>query len=97
MWFIPDPAVFKTGEIGYSYDRICNDIKNISYLYTGITFTVINCVTGHIEEYCAKNGIIDLIRNININPLHQHIIYETCTDGTDKVEIAFQWGGGKEG
>ena len=27
VWFIPDPEVFKTGEIGYSFDKICEDIK----------------------------------------------------------------------
>ena len=30
--FIPDPKVFKNGEIGYSYDRICKEIHDISYL-----------------------------------------------------------------
>ena len=28
--FSPDPEVFKTGEIGYSYDKIGSDIKDIS-------------------------------------------------------------------
>ena len=40
--FSPDPEVFKTGEIGYSYEKICNDIKNISYLYSGITLVIVN-------------------------------------------------------
>lgn len=96
VWFIPDREVFKTGEIGYSFDKICEDIKNISFLYSGITFLVTDEVTNAKKEYCAKNGIIDLVREKNVKPLHDHIIYETCTDGTDKVEIAFQWGGGRE-
>ena len=96
VWFIPDREVFKTGEIGYSYEKICEDIKNISFLYSGITFVVTNEQTGAKKEYCAKNGIIDFVKEKNGKPLHNHIIYETCTDGTDRVEIAFQWGGGKE-
>ena len=36
--FKPDKEVFKNGEIGYSYERICNDIHDISYLYPGIKF-----------------------------------------------------------
>ena len=59
IWFIPDPEVFKTGEIGYSYKKICEDIKNISYLYSGITFTITNKITKEVQTYCAKNGIID--------------------------------------
>ena len=100
--FIPDPEVFKTGEIGFSYDKICTDIKNISYLYPGITFRVIK-LSGDdynpLDEkiYCAKNGIVDFIKDNNSKPLHKHIIYDSVTDSNgDKLEIAFQWGSGKE-
>lgn len=97
VWFIPDEEVFKTGKIGYSYDRICNDIKNISYLYSGITFVVTNIRTKQVAKYCAKNGIIDFVKENIQKPLHKHIIHDTITDvNGDKLEIAFQWGGGKE-
>lgn len=94
--FSPDPEVFKTGEIGYSYKKICEDIKNISYLYSGITFVVANDNTKEKQSYCAKNGIIDFIKDNIKKPLNQHIIYDSITDGEDKLEIAFQWGDGKE-
>ena len=97
VWFIPDPEVFKTGEIGYSYDKICQDIKDISYLYSGIAFKVKNENTGKVNTYCAKNGIIDFIKDNNKKPLHKHIISESVTDSNgDRLEIAFQWGDGKE-
>lgn len=93
--FTPDKEVFKNGEIGYSFDKICQDIKDISYLYSGITFTV---SSGKKKNtYCAKNGIVDFIKENNKNPLHSHIITNTVMDENgDKVEIAFQWGDGKE-
>lgn len=95
--FSPDPEVFKTGEIGYSYQKICEDIKNISYLYSGITFEIKNQNTNEVKSYCAKNGIIDFIKDNNSKPLHKHIIYDSITDlNGDKLEIAFQWGSGKE-
>ena len=97
IWFIPDTEVFKTGTIGYSYQKICEDIKNISYLYSGLTFKIINAVTGETQTYCAKNGIRDFIKDNIVKPLHKHIIYDTITDDTgDKLEIAFQWGAEKE-
>jgi len=95
IWFIPDPEVFKNGEIGYSYDRICQEIHDISYLYTGVTFLVAND-KGVKKTFCAKNGIIDFIKDNVKAPLHQHIITATATDGVDKVDIAFQWGDNKE-
>lgn len=97
VWFIPDPEVFKTGEIGYSYKKICEDIKNISYLYSGITFEIKNINTKEVKTYCAKNGIKDFVKDNITKPLHKHIIYDTITDSNgDKLEIAFQWGDGKE-
>lgn len=90
--FKPDPKVFKNGEIGYSYERICNDIKNISYLYSGLTFIVRNIDTAQTQTYCAKNGIIDFVKDHVTRPIQQHIITGSASDGIDKVEIAFQWG-----
>ena len=92
IYFEPDPEVFKNGTIGYSYDKICKDIKDISYLYTGITFTVKNVDTGKSVSYCAKNGIVDFVKDNVSKPLHSHIITAAASDGTDKIEIAFQWG-----
>lgn len=90
--FTPDPEVFKNGDIGYSFEKICNDIKDISYLYTGVTFTIQNEVTGKKISYCAKNGIVDFVKDNVPKPLHSHIVTAGASDGTDKLEIAFQWG-----
>lgn len=95
--FAPDPEVFKTGEIGYSFKKICDDIKNISYLYNGVTFVVSNYDTKESKTFCAKNGIVDFVKDNVHKPLHKHIIYDSITDGSgDKLEIAFQWGTGHE-
>ena len=90
--FKPDPKVFKNGDIGYSYERICNDIKDISYLYSGLTFIVHNIDTKQTQIYCATNGIIDFVKDNVTKPIQQHIITGSASDGVDKVEIAFQWG-----
>ena len=88
--FIPDPEVFSNGEIGYEYSRICQDIQDISYLYPGIEFIVSN--GAETKTFCAKNGIVDFVTNNVKKPLHKHIITGSATDGTDSLEIAFQWG-----
>lgn len=88
--FNPDPEVFCNGKIGYEYDKICQDIQDISYLYPGIEFIVSNETQTKI--YCAKNGINDFVATQVKKPLHKHIITGSATDGTDSLEIAFQWG-----
>ena len=90
IYFIPDPDVFCNGTIGYDYDKICNDIQDISYLYPGIEFVVSD--GNKTNTYCAKNGINDFVATQVKKPLHKHIITGSATDGTDSVEIAFQWG-----
>ena len=92
--FTPDPEVFSNGEIGYSYERICTDIKDISYLYPGIEFVVSN--KEETKIYCAKEGIVDFVKDSVQKPLQKHIITGSATDGTDSIEIAFQWGTKKE-
>ena len=88
--FSPDPEVFSNGPIGYEYSRICKDIQDISYLYPGIEFVVSN--ETDTKTYCAKNGILDFVSQNVKKPLHKHIITGSATDGTDSIEIAFQWG-----
>ena len=93
--FIPDPEVFKNSDITYDFDTICNDIKAISYLYSGITFKV--SAKGKEKVYCAKNGIMDFIKDTISKPLHRHIMRAEAQDENgDKIEIAFQWGDGHE-
>ena len=90
--FSPDPLVFSNGAIGYNYERICQDIQDISYLYPGIEFIVRNVDNGEKKVYCAKNGIVDFVTQNVKKPLHKHIITGSASDGTDSLEIAFQWG-----
>lgn len=94
--FAPDVKVFKNGDITYSYDKICEDIKAISYLYTGITFEVSEDGKKK-KSFCSKNGIQDFVKDNIQKPLHKHIIIGSAQDESgDKVEIAFQWADGRE-
>ena len=92
VWFIPDPEVFKDEVIHYSYNEICNRVRAISYLCNGITFNITDANTRVTKTYCAKNGIVDFVKDNISSPLHPHIITAAITDGDDKLEIAFQWG-----
>ena len=96
VYFIPDKEVFKNGNIGFTYSRVCQEIKDISFLYKNLTFIVTNENTKEKKEFCAKNGIIDFVKEEVKKPLHQHIIAWKETDGQNEIEIAFQWGAKKE-
>lgn len=97
--FIPDTEVFSNGEIGFSYERVCDEIRNISYLYPGIEFQVVGYYEGEEaarQSYCAKNGISDFVKDTIKDPLHKTIITASAENEEDSIEIAFQWQKGKE-
>ena len=88
--FIPDEKVFQNADQGFSFDRICSEIKNISYLNKGIKF-VIETTDGRKKEFYSENGIADFISDTVKNPLMKAPIIVSKSDGIDELEIAFMW------
>lgn len=89
--FKPDKEVFRNMEEGYSYERICSEIKNISYLNKGVHFKIVDIQTGTETEYYSENGIADFISDKVKHPLMTAPIIVRKTDGVDEIEIAFIW------
>lgn len=90
--FIPDKKVFQNMTEMFTYDRICAEIKNISYLNKGIHF-IIETVDGRKQEFYSENGIADFIKDNVDKPLMRAPIICSAKDNTDEVEIAFMWTG----
>lgn len=91
IYFEPDYKVFKDTKETISYDRICSEIKAISYFNKGIDFYIYDdCDETRSAHYISKNGISDFIKDTVKKPLMKPIICEAA-DETDKVEIAFVW------
>jgi len=90
--FIPDRKVFINDTEGYSYDRICAEIRNISYLNKGIKFKI-ETTSGKSKEFFSENGIADFIRDHVDSPLMKAPIIATAKDDIDELEIAFMWTG----
>lgn len=88
--FTPDKEVFKNMTEPFSYDRICEEIKNIAYLNKGIKF-VVETTQGKKKEYFSENGIADFIKDKVKNPLMNAPIIASAKDDTDELEIAFMW------
>lgn len=91
--FRPDEEVFINAEESFSFERICAEIKHISYLNKGIKFTV-ETTEGKKNEYYSENGIADFIVDNISKPLMKKPIIVSKADETDEIEIAFMWTGG---
>lgn len=92
--FIPDEEVFSLEPIQIDFDRLCNQCKNLSYLTKGLTFTLENDTRK--EVFCAEEGLVDLIRDKAIEPIHSTPLYYSMEDGDNSIEVALQWTKGKE-
>ena len=90
--FIPDKEVFQNMTETFTYDRICSEIKNISYLNKGIRF-IIEATDGRKQEFYSENGIADFIKDNISKPLMRAPIICSAKDDTDEVEVAFMWTG----
>lgn len=91
--FRPDKKVFTNAVEGFSYEKICSEIKNISYLNKGIKF-IVEELGGQKTEFYSENGIADFIKDNISKPLMKAPIICSASDGTDELEIAFMYTGG---
>ena len=90
--FEPDPEVFINMTDGFSYERICDEIKNISYLNKGLRF-VVETTSGKSQVFFSENGIADFIKDHVTSPLMKAPIIAEAKDNIDELEIAFIWSG----
>ena len=91
--FSPDKKVFINMEEGFTFKRICDEIKNIAYLNKGIHF-IIEEYQGETIEFYSENGIADFIKDKIDKPLMKAPIICSASDGVDELEVAFMWTSG---
>ena len=92
----PDEEVFKDAESPLSYERICQEVKNISYLNSGVKFIVKNLETNEENIYYSENGISDFILDVVKKPLISKPILASKSNNEDTVEVALIWTEEKE-
>lgn len=91
-----DPEVYNLEPIVIDFERLCESCRNLSYLTKGLTFELRNSVTNKTVVYCAKNGLLDLLKDNVVNPIHPTPVYYELHSGTTHIEIALQWSKGSE-
>ena len=94
--FTPDPEVYNLEPIKVDFDELCHRCKNLSYLTRGLTFDLIGPNKGQHVKYCAKNGLLDLVKDNADNAIHTTPIYYSLKEGNLEAEVAMMWTKGKE-
>lgn len=93
--FTPDPAVYNLEPINVDFDVLCGRCKNLSYLTKGLTFDLLGPNNKHVV-YCAKNGLLDLIKDNADKAIHAMPAYHVIKEGNVECEVALMWTKGKE-
>ena len=93
--FTPDPEVYNLEPIKIDFDVLCQRCKNLSYLTRGFTFDLVGPNNKHVV-YCAKNGLLDLIKDNAENAIHTTPVYHYIKEGNLEAEVAMMWTKGKE-
>ena len=94
--FEPDPEVYNLEPIAIDFDVLCARCKNLSYLTRGFTFDLWDKKKNKHVVYCAKNGLLDLIKDNADGAIHSTPVYHTIKEGPIEAEIAMMWTKGKE-
>ena len=94
--FEPDPEVYNLEPIAIDFDVLCARCKNLSYLTRGFTFDLTDKKKNKHVVYCAKNGLLDLIKDNADSAIHSTPVYHTIKEGAIEAEIAMMWTKGKE-
>ena len=93
--FIPDPAVYNLEPIKVDFDVLCARCKNLSYLTKGLTFDLTGPNKQHVV-YCAKNGLLDLIKDNSDKAMHTTPAYFHLKEDNIEAEVAMMWTKGRE-
>lgn len=94
--FKPDQEVYNVEKINIDFGVLCEKCRNLSYLTKGLVFEIEDVDNNQKKTYCAKNGLVDLIKDTVKNPIHKTPISFTLVDGDEEAEIAMQWTANKE-
>ena len=95
--FIPDPEVYNLEPIKVEFKALCEKCKNLSYLTKGLTFSLLdNDEHKPTVSYCAKNGLLDLIKDNADRAIHVMPAYHVMKEGNIECEVALMWTKGKE-
>jgi len=92
--FIPDNEIFETTE--FKEDIIREKLKELAYLNKGLKIKFINETKNSVEVYESKEGIIELVREINKGEqtIPENPVYFASEDEHFFVEVALQYNSG---
>jgi len=89
--FRPDEKIFDS--IDFSFDIICQRMRELTFLNTGLKITICDDRTEREKEFFYKGGIVSFVEYLNQNQdvIHPKPIYIHGEKNGVTIEVAFQY------
>lgn len=89
--FKPDHEIFE--DVTFSFDVLCNRLRELAFLNKGVTITMTDERDGESAEFIYRGGIVSFVEYINRNKgvLHKKPIYIEGAKDDCAVEVALQY------
>ena len=89
--FRPDEKIFDS--IDFSFDIICQRMRELTFLNTGLKITICDDRTEREKKFFYKGGIVSFVEYLNQNQdvIHPKPIYIHGEKNDVSIEIAFQY------
>jgi DNA gyrase/topoisomerase IV subunit B len=89
--FVPSQEVYNLEPIKINFEEVKKMCRDWSYLSRGISFVLINHVTGEEVVYLSKNGMLDFMKENADKALHKTPLHITLSEGGIEAEIVMEW------
>ena len=89
--FRPDGKIFDS--IDFSFDIICQRMRELAFLNTGLRINIFDDRAGREKEFFYKGGIVSFVEHLNRNQdvIHPKPIYINGERNGVDIDIAFQY------
>ncbi len=89
--FRPDGKIFDS--IDFSFDIICQRMRELAFLNTGLRINIFDDRAGREKEFFYKGGIVSFVEHLNQNQdaIHPKPIYINGERNGVDIDIAFQY------
>lgn len=94
--FKADKEIFVNCPIEFSYETLCNRLRELAFLNKGLTIKIIDERTDKENEFQFSGGVVSFVEYLNKNKeaLHKKVIYFEGAKDDVTCEIALQYNDG---